>query len=240
MYAQLTVAVVIPARNEEALIGTVVAELLALSLVDQLVVCDNGSTDATAQQAQAAGAQVVYQPQAGYGIACLTALAALKPVDIIVFTDGDHSFKAGQIIGLLESIVQGNDLVIGSRRLGHIEAGALTLPQRWGNRLAGLFIYWLWGTRVTDLGPYRAIRAPVLSQLNMRDHTYGWTIEMQIKAIQQGVPIQEVAVDTQKRRGGRSKVGGTVCGVIGASIGILTMIAKLRWQQRQQVLYQNQ
>ena len=236
----MTVGVVVPARDEERNIGPVVAGLLALrdergaSVIDDFVVCDNGSTDATAARAREAGSRVVSQDVPGYGIACLTALAALQPVEVVLFTDGDGSFEADQSLGLLDAIAAGADLAIGSRVLGRREPGALSAPQIAGNRVAGLLIRLLWGATVTDLGPYRAIRSEALRGLDMRDRTYGWTVEMQIKAIQRGLRVAEVPVDALRRRFGRSKVGGTVRGVVGASVGILSMIARLRWRQARQ------
>ena len=167
----------------------------------------------------------------GYGIACLTAIDALRPVDVVLFTDGDRSFVAGQCVRLLDVVADGADLAVGSRALGRREPGALSLPQIMGNRVAGFLIRALWGERVTDLGPYRAILAGALRRLDMRDRAYGWTVEMQVKAIQHRLRTVEVPVDTVRRRFGVSKVGGTVRGVIGASIGILSMIARLRWRQ---------
>lgn len=233
----MKVGVVVPAWDEEQNIGAVVSELLALRddrgrrVVDDFVVCDNGSADATAARAREAGARTVWQETPGYGLACLTALDALRPVDIVVFTDGDRSFKAVQALRLLDAIGAGADLVIGSRALGRSEAGALSLPQRAGNRVAALLIRWLWGTAVTDLGPYRAIRSEALRRLDMRDRAFGWTVEMQVKAIQHGLNVAEVPVDALQRRFGRSKVGGTVRGVAGASVGILSTIAMLRWRE---------
>lgn len=234
MYRGLRVGVVVPARDEEQSIGAVVGGLLALRgdrgarVVDDFVVCDNGSGDATARRAREAGARVAREEAPGYGIACLTAIAALDPVDVVLFTDGDHSFEARHALRLLDGIVSGNDLVVGSRVLGTAERGALTLPQRAGNRVAGLLIRALWRRGVTDLGPYRAIRKDALRRLGMRDRAYGWTVEMQVKAIQHGLRMAEVPVNTKRRRHGRSKVGGTVRGVLGASLGILGMIATLR------------
>ena len=233
----MTIGVVVPARDEEPNIGGVVADLLALCddrgrrVVDDFVVCDNGSTDATAARAREAGARIVRQDTPGYGLACLTALAQLRAVDVVLFTDGDRSFEAVQGLRLLEAVAGGADLAIGSRVLGRREPGALSAPQIAGNRVACLLIRLLWRTAVTDLGPYRAIRADALRRLDMRDRAYGWTVEMQIKAIQEGMRIVEVPVDTLRRRFGRSKVGGTVRGVAGASAGILSMIARLRWRQ---------
>lgn len=238
MYRGLTVGVVVPARDEEGAVGGVVAALLALrgqaqrQLVDDCVVCDNGSRDATAERARQAGARVVKQPTRGYGLACLTALAALRDVDVVLFVDGDGSYRATQARGLLDAIADGADLAVGTRALGTAEAGALSLPQRFGNRLAVWLLLRLWGERFTDLGPYRAIRTAALRRIGMRDRAYGWTVEMQAKAIAFGLRVAEVPVDTLRRRWGKSKVGGTVRGVIGAAVGILSTIAVLRWRLR--------
>ena len=242
MYRGLKVGAVAPARDEERSIGPVVRDLLALTdaaggrLIDEFVVCDNGSTDGTAFRAQEAGARVVRQDRPGYGIACLTALAALAPADVVLFTDGDGSFVAGQAESLLAEVAGGADLVIGSRVHGRAEAGALSLPQVAGNRVAALLIRVLWGQRISDLGPYRAIRTGSLRRIAMEDRAYGWTVEMQIKAIQHGLKVVEIPVDTRRRRYGRSKVGGTIRGVAGASAGILGKIARLWVEQKSQAL----
>ena len=202
MYKGFRVGAVAPARDEERDIGAVVGELLALAderghpLIDDFVVCDNGSSDATAERARQAGARVVRQQKPGYGIACLSALDALEPVDIVLFTDGDRSFKAADAPRLLEAVADGADLAIGSRTLGQMEPGALSAPQLLGNRLAGFLIKRLWRQEVTDLGPYRAIRAEALERLNMQDTAFGWTVEMQVKAIQKGLKVVEAPVDT--------------------------------------------
>ena len=234
VYEGMSVGVVIPARDEAGNIGPVVEGLLGLRagsgsrIVDDLVVCDNGSTDGTAGRAREAGARVVVEEVPGYGRACQTAIAALRPVDVILFVDGDRSCREGQARDLLRAIAAGADLVIGSRVLGHVEPGALSPPQMVGNRVASVLIRLLWARRVTDLGPFRAIRADALRALDMRDTAYGWTVEMQLKAIQRRMRIVEVPVDSLRRRFGRSKVGGTVRGVIGASAGILGTIARFR------------
>ena len=233
MYRNLTVGAVIPAHNEEDNIGAVVEALLELRaedrqpVIDDVVVCDNGCTDATAQIARRAGARIAVEPKLGYGAACLAAIEALRAVDVVLFVDGDQSFEVGQCLRLLAAIDEGADLAIGSRTLGERESGALSMPQRAGNLVAGWMIRLLWGSRVTDLGPFRAIRADALQRLDMRDTAYGWTIEMQIKAIQANMRVIETAVDTYRRRFGKSKVGGTLKGVIGASLGILSMILRL-------------
>ena len=229
----LRVGAVIPARDEQDNIAVVVRDLRALAtagggaLIDDIVVCDNASVDATAQRARVAGARVVSEPTPGYGIACLTAIAALEDVDLVLFVDGDQAFDVRQATRLMDAIGEGADLVIGSRVLGHRQRGALSLPQIVGNRVAGILISLLWRQRVTDLGPFRVIRRAALAALDMQDKTYGWTVEMQIKAIQRKMRVVEVPVDSRRRRHGRSKVGGTVKGVVGASIGILAMILKL-------------
>lgn len=234
MYKNLSIGAVIPACNEEDNVGAVVGALLDLRtdagsrVVDDVVVCDNGSTDDTARRARVAGARVVVEETAGYGRACLKAIAALHPVDVILFVDGDQSFEIRQVLDLLAAIVDGADLAIGSRALGRMEPGALSVPQIVGNRVAGLLIRLLWGQTVTDLGPFRAIRVDALRRLDMRDIAYGWTVEMQVKAIQLNMRLVEIPVNTLRRRFGISKVGGTLKGVIGASIGILGMIARLR------------
>ena len=230
MYKNLTVGAVIPAHDEEDNIGPVVRALLdlrtesGLPVIDDLVVCDNASTDETALRARRSGARVAREPTPGYGRACLTAIAALKPVDVVLFVDGDQAFHVRQSLDLLAPIATGADLVIGSRVLGRMEPGALSLPQIAGNRVASLLIRLLWRARITDLGPFRAIRTDALRRLEMRDTAYGWTVEMQVKAIQTRMRMVETPVDTRRRRFGKSKVGGTVRGVIGAGIGILSMI----------------
>lgn len=233
MLDELSIGAVIPAQNEEDNIASVVEGLTALQnevgnrLIDDIVVCDNNSTDATAQCAKDAGARVVSQRKPGYGIACLSAIAALNPVDVVLFVDGDQAFDVREATRLLHPIKQGADLVIGSRILGTMEPGALSLPQIIGNRVAGLVIRILWRQRTTDLGPFRAITSSALTKLQMKDETFGWTIEMQIKALQSKMNVVEVPVSTLKRRYGESKIGGTIRGVIGASVGILGMILKL-------------
>ena len=236
MYRGLRIGVVIPARDEALAIGDVVRDVLALSgdagpLIDAIVVCDNGSSDGTGALALAAGANVVTESLPGYGRACLTALAALPAVDVVVFVDGDRSILPEQTLRLLDALA-GADLVIGARTLGTIEAGALTPPQRFGNTFAVGLIRLFWGVRFVDLGPFRAIRSAALASLLMRDETYGWTVEMQVKAMQRGLRVLEVPVDSLCRLG-HSKISGTVRGVIGAGIGIIGMILRLKWRERQ-------
>ena len=165
--------------------------------------------------------------KAGYGPACLAAIAALRAVDVILFVDGDQSVDVDQSTDLLNAIAEGADLAVGSRTLGRSERGALSTPQRVGNFVASRMIRLLWGWPVTDLGPFRAIRADALGRLGMRATAYGWTVEMQVKAIQLRMRMVETPVDSRRRRFGKSKVGGTVRGIIGAGAGILSTIVWL-------------
>lgn len=236
MYKGLKVAVVIPAHDEALAIAKVVAGLLALKgpdaepVVDDLVVCDNASTDGTAEAARVAGARVVRQEELGYGVACLTALAETAPADVVLFVDGDDSCKVEQAIRLLDGIAAGDDLAIGSRVLGDMERGALAPVQRFGNALSAGLIRLIWGVRITDLGPFRAIRTSALESIAMVDRRFGWTVEMQIKAIQLGLRMGEYPVDSTVRIG-RSKISGTVKGSVLAGVGILSKIFVLRLRQ---------
>ena len=196
------------------------------AVVDQMIVCDNGSSDNTASIARKCGAIVTEEPERGYGAACLAALAVPVEKDIVVFADGDHSVVAEELPSLLDPLFEGADMVIGSRTLGVTEKGALSTPQAFGNHLASLMIRVLWRSKVTDLGPFRAITQSALQDLNMSDRKFGWTVEMQVVALQQGKRVVEVPVTTRARIG-KSKISGTVRGVIGAAHGILGTIGKL-------------
>lgn len=227
------VDIIIPALNEAASIGKVISAI-PKQLVRDIIVCDNGSTDGTAQVAAEAGAVVVKAPQRGYGTACLAGMAhiaqrpALQQPDIVVFLDADYSDHPEELPKVLAPIVEKEyDLVIGSRALGHSEAGSMTLPQRFGNWLATRLIRWRFGYRFTDLGPFRAIRYDCLLSLNMQDPNYGWTVEMQIKAAKQQLKCTEVPVSYRKRIG-RSKVSGTIKGTFLAGYKILWTIFKYR------------
>lgn len=226
MFEKASVAVIIPALNEEKAIAKVLAAIPAW--VDGVIVVDNGSTDQTAAIAQRLGAQVVWQPLRGYGAACLAGIAAVSNADILVFLDGDFSDHPEQMDRLVGPIARGDaDLVIGSRVQGCRQRGALTLQQRCGNALACLLIRTLWGHRYTDLGPFRAVRSAALGCLRMDDQTYGWTIQMQIRAIRAGLRVLDAPVDYRQRIG-RSKISGTMRGVIGASIKILSTVVRER------------
>lgn len=231
MYKDNIVSVVIPALNEEEAIAIVINNLNTLTfnenkVIDHIVVCDNGSVDKTARIAKELGAIVVTQNTPGYGIACLTAISVLPNCDIVLFVDGDDSCFAEQALPLLSAIVEGYDLAIGSRTLGNVELGALTKPQIFGNWLSSYLITLFWRQKITDLGPFRAIQFSSLQRLNMEDKTFGWTVEMQVKAIIHGMKLTEKPVDS-KIRIGESKISGTISGSIKAGIGILSMIAKL-------------
>jgi glycosyltransferase involved in cell wall biosynthesis len=222
----LRVDAVIPARNEAEAIGLVL-DALPRPLVRRVVVCDNGSTDATAAVARGHGAIVVSEARRGYGSACLKAIAALKadPPDVVLFLDGDLSDDPAEAAQILEPIVAGRaDFVIGSRTRGDREVGALTPQARFGNWLATRLLRLLYGARFTDLGPFRAIRYPALLALEMRDRDFGWTVEMQVKAARAHLRAEEIPVRYRKRIG-RSKISGTISGTIQAGIKILGTIA---------------
>lgn len=226
----MIVDVIIPALDEEASLPAVLAALPG-GWVREVVVVDNGSRDGTAAVARAAGATVVSEPRRGYGSACLAGLRHLRgrasPPEAVAFLDGDGSDDPAELPALLRPIARGEaDLVIGSRTLGERERGALSPQQRAGNRLASLLIRALYGHRCSDLGPFRAVRFPSLMALDMRDRGYGWTVEMQVKALRRGLRVVEVPVRYRRRRAGRSKVSGTVRGTLGASGKILFTIAR--------------
>ncbi|MFN8006785.1 MAG: TIGR04283 family arsenosugar biosynthesis glycosyltransferase [Terriglobia bacterium] len=222
MKEQKRISVVIPAFNEESSIAKVLRAIPGW--VDEVIVADNGSNDRTADVARAAGARVISEMCRGYGSACLAGIAALDNPEVIVFIDADFSDYPEEMQHLIDPILHGEaDMVIGSRTLGQRETGALTLQQRFGNRLACRLIRLFWRVSYTDLGPFRAVRAATLAELGMKDRGYGWTVEMQIKAARQGVRIQEVPVSYRKRIG-KSKISGSVRGVVGAGTKILTTI----------------
>lgn len=219
-----TVGVVIPALNEEAAIGKVLAEIPAW--VDTVVVADNGSHDRTAEVACQGGAIVVREPEPGYGAACLAGLTYVQHADIVVFLDGDHSDYPEDMADLVDPIASGQcDLVLGSRIMGQREKGSLTPQQHFGNWLATSLIRLIWGAQYTDLGPFRAIERSALRRLAMADRNYGWTVEMQVKAAEIGLRSREVPV-RYRRRIGVSKVSGTITGSIKAGIKILSVIGR--------------
>ena len=225
------ISVIIPALNEAGNIHRLVTEVLTTAPV-QVIVVDNDSTDATAEEARTAGAQVVYEPRRGYGYACAAGAAAAKEADILVFLDGDYSSLPGELPLILTPLLAGEaDLVLGSRYRGHIEPGAMPPHQRFGNWLVARLMNLLYGLAITDLGPYRAIRRSLLEQLDMREMTFGWPTEMMTKAARLGARMVEVPVSFHNRRAGRSKVSGTVRGTILATWFIVGVTLRYAWGQ---------
>ena len=225
------ILVIIPAYNEEESIGEVINDI-PKELVSEIVVVNNNSTDKTTTNAESAGAIVVNEMQMGYGYACLKGIKYAENLgenerpDILVFLDGDYSDYPEDIRGLVKPIIEDDiDMVIGSRTLGNAEKGALLPQQVFGNWLAITLIKLLYGMKFTDLGPFRAIKFNKLLELNMVDKTYGWTVEMQVKAAKQKFRCTEVPVNYRKRIG-VSKITGTVSGSIKAGYTILWTIFK--------------
>jgi hypothetical protein len=220
------VAVVIPVFNERESLPLVVADI-PRDLVGEVVVVDNGSTDDTPVVARGLPARLVREPRRGYGSACLAGIAALEPAppEVVVFLDGDYSDHPEELPRLLDAIAAGADLVIGSRRLGTAEPGALLPQARIGNALACILIRMFCGHRYTDLGPFRAIRWEALRRLDMQDTNFGWTAEMQVKAVRKRLAISEVPV-SYRRRVGVSKITGTLSGTLKAGWKILWTIGR--------------
>lgn len=226
MFERHSISVIIPALNEEQAIGSVIRSIP--HWIDEIVVVDNGSTDATPKIAAQAGARVVLEPRRGYGQACLAGISAATDPDIIVFLDGDDSDDPSQMEALVAPIARGEaDLVIGSRDPARAEPGSMTFPQRFGNTFACFLIRLLWGANFTDLGPFRAIRAGALRRMDMADRSYGWTVQMQVRAVKSGLRWKETPV-RYRRRIGRSKISGTIRGVFGAGVKILYTVGKER------------
>jgi len=225
------IVLIIPAYNEENSIAKVIRDIPA-GLVNEVIVVNNNSTDATEVNAQNAGATVLYEERAGYGFACLKGIEYIKqlqPVpDIVVFIDGDYSDLAEEMPFMINPIINdGTDMVIGSRALGKKQKGSMTIPQVFGNWLATRLLKIIYGVHYTDLGPFRAIRYDKLIEINMQDKTYGWTVEMQLKAAKLKMKVIEVPVGYRKRIG-ISKISGTVKGTVLAGYKIITTIFKYR------------
>ena len=224
----MTVSVIIPAYNEQDSIDKVIAEIP--NIVGEVIVVNNNSTDNTAAVATKAGATVLFEANAGYGFACLKGLQYLsqqqtKP-DVVVFLDGDYSDYPEELTKLVAPIVERNvDFVIGARKKELRQAGSMTPQQIFGNWLATTLMRWLYNSKFTDLGPFRAIKYQKLKDLNMTDQTYGWTVEMQLKALKQNLTYEEVPL-RYKKRIGISKVSGTVKGTVMAGVKIIGWIVK--------------
>ena len=229
----MIVSVIIPALNEEETIASVVGGI-PRELVTEIIVVDNGSDDHTAERARAAGARVVSEPHRGYGRACAAGVRALdSDCRIVVFLDGDGSDCPELIDRLVQPIVEGRyDFVIGSRLRGVREPGSLTFQQVIAGRIAGHLVHSLYGVRYTDMCPFRAIRRDVLAGLEMKEETYGWNLEMQMRAARSGVRVLEVPVDHRRRAGGTSKVSGTVRGTLLAGTRILATLGRVALERR--------
>ncbi|MGC4190503.1 MAG: glycosyltransferase [Thermomicrobiales bacterium] len=236
MSALPNLAVVVPALNEEGNIGILVGEIQAAAAslagvsLTGIYVVDNGSTDATAMVAAEAGAVVVAEPTRGYGRACLRGAQAAGHADLLLFMDGDRSEVPAEMNRLLAPVLAGQaDLVVGSRVRGHVENGALTVPQRWGNRVATWLFFLIYRVRVTDLGPYRAIGREHLLGLEMQELTYGWPSEMIARAVRAGLRFEEVPVSCRRRRAGESKVSGNLKAVVLTGWRILNVMLGVRF-----------
>jgi glycosyltransferase involved in cell wall biosynthesis len=229
----MNVAVVIPALNEEEPIGDVVRAVAAIKIPSEIIVVDNGSTDRTSERAREAGARVVSEPRPGYGRACMAGVRALSPeCEIVAFLDGDGSDCPEFMHRLVDPIVAGTyDFVIGSRTRGKRERGSMNFQQVFAGRLAGILLSILYGVRYTDMGPFRAIRRDALDRLSMKEETYGWNIEMQMRAARAGLRILEIPVDHRRRTGGESKVSGTLRGTFVAGARIIMTLLRVAMER---------
>lgn len=229
----MRVSVIIPALNEDQNIAEVV-RTVPRETANELIVVDNGSEDRTAERAREAGARVVTEPRRGYGRACAAGVQALSPdCQVVVFLDGDGSDCPELMDHLVEPINKGRyDFVIGSRTRGEREPGSLNVQQILAGRAAGLLLRALYGVRYTDMCPFRAIRREALDALGMREQTYGWNLEMQMRAARAGLRILEVPVNHRRRAGGESKVSGTVRGTLLAGTRILATFARVATERQ--------
>jgi glycosyltransferase involved in cell wall biosynthesis len=228
---RVRVSVVIPTHNEAQSIGRVLADLPA-DLVTEVLVVDSNSTDGTPKVASKMGARVLHEPRRGYGRACLTGLSAASNPDVVVFLDGDYSDRPAELPLLLAPIIDGRaDITLGSRLGRQSVHGALPWHQVFGNRLAAGLIRLLYGVKISDLGPFRAARADVLRRLELQENTYGWAVEIILKGTVAGFRIVEVPVSYYPRIG-KSKIGGTLKGTVGAAWFILSLIVRYYFRQR--------
>ena len=229
----MSVCVIIPALNEEEAIADVVGEVRR-EIAGEIVVVDNGSDDRTAERAREAGARVIAEPRRGYGRACAAGVRALGPdCEIVVFLDGDGSDCPELMERLVKPIVDERyDFVIGSRTRGERESGSLNFQQVFAGRVAGLLLSWLYRVRYTDMCPFRAIRRDALAGLGMREETYGWNLEMQMRAARADLRVLEVPVNHRRRAGGKSKVSGTLRGTLLAGTRILATFARVALERR--------
>ena len=227
------ISVIIAALNEEEAIANVV-NAVPKKLVDEIVVVDNGSKDRTAEVAAAAGARIVKEPVPGYGRAFRAGLRSISPqCEIVVFLDGDGSDCPEMMDRLVRPIIEGTaDFVIGSRTQGVRERGSMNFHQIFAGYMVGSILRFLYGVRSTDMGPFRAIRRDTLERLGLREETYGWPLEMQMRAAQRGVRTVEVPVDYRRRAGGHSKIAGTVRGSVLAATRIMLTLARLAVRNR--------
>jgi glycosyltransferase involved in cell wall biosynthesis len=231
--ARPRVALVIPTLNEEAAIGGVIAAV-PLGAVDDIIVVDSGSTDRTVERARAAGARIVSLRERGYGRACRAGAAAAQLCDIIVFLDGDGSDCPELIRSIVAPIAEGRyDFVIGSRSRGKREPGSMAAHQLLAGRIIGAALRLLYGVRYTDMCPFRAIRRDVLICLGMREESYGWNLEMQMRAARAGLRIAELPVAHRRRAGGVSKVSGNPRGTLKASWRILATFVRIAAEGRE-------
>lgn len=226
-------ALVIPALNEEPVIASTL-RAIPPGIFSLVIVADNGSTDRTAAVARSCGATVVIETERGYGAACLRALAALPPeIDVVAFLQADLSEDPSEAPLLLAPIARGEaDLVLGSRVLGRAEDGALLPHQTFGNQVATSLIHLLYGHRYSDLCAFRAIRRDSLERIQMQDRNYGWTVEMQVRALELGLRILEVPVSYRKRAAGVNKVSGNLKSSVRAGWIILRTVFRLWWRRK--------